>query len=212
MTTTGTAFAQVSTTMPPRIPFGCLAIALLSTAVGGCSFAFVNGPPPNYKTSPFFDCTSGNVLPILDSVVGAGLLIDTIGAGTASGAFANSSGNTSASSRAGNAIALGAGAALLAASAGYGFKKTSECREAEDDLIRRAPVAPTFTGAPRQLAPPVPYDPWVARPPVAPDSPSVVPDSPPVAPRPPAATTIAPGAPAPAPSSPSPWDGPAPAK
>ncbi len=196
--------------MPPRIPFGSLAIALLSTAVGGCSFAFVNGPPPNYKTSPFFDCTSGNVLPILDSVVAGGLLIDAVGAGTASGAFASSSANTSASARAGNAIALGAGAALLAASAGYGFKKTSECRQAEDDFIRRAPLAPTFTGAPRQLAPPVPYDPWVTRLPVAPDSPPVAPDSPSLAARPPAATTIAPGARAPAPSSP--WDGPAPAK
>jgi hypothetical protein len=186
--------------MPLRIPLARLAIAFLSTAVGGCSFAFVNGPPPNHKTSAFFDCTSSNALPIIDSVVAAGALLDAVGAGAGSSSFVNNDGTMSTSSaRTSVAIAYGAGAALLAASAGYGFKKTSECRDAEADLIRRTPVSPVFTGGPPLMAPRGPYDPWVAHPPVAPVAPPAL-----------APPTTAPGAPAPAPSSP--WDVPAPAK
>ena len=135
---------------------------------------------------------------MLDTVAATLVLLDAVDFATESG----SDGNTATGSRTGNAIVLGAGAALLAASAAYGYKKTSECREAEADLLRRTPV---FTGAPGPFAPQGPpgsqrpYDPWVARPPVAPVAPGA---SPAVAPPP--ATAPATGA--------SPWDGPAPGK
>jgi hypothetical protein len=161
--------------MPRRKLLGPLAIAALSTAFSGCSFAFVNGPPPDHRTSPFFTCTSGNGVPMLDTVAATLVLLDAVTFATESG----SDGNTTTGSRTGNAIVLGAGAALLAASAAYGYKKTSECREAEVDLVRRTPV---FTGAPGPFAPQNPqnlYDPWVAHSAATPAAPGA---SPPVAP------------------------------
>jgi hypothetical protein len=169
-------------------------LAALSTAFGGCSFAFVNGPPPNHRTSPFFSCTSGNGLPTLDAVGSTLALLDAV-------SFATSSTNdlSTTGSRRGDAIAFGVGAAVLAASAAYGYKKTSECREAQADLLRRTPV---FTGAPDPFAPRGPqvlYDPWVAHPPAAPAAA-------PAGPRVPASPAAAPA------TGSSPWDGATPAK
>jgi hypothetical protein len=196
--------------MPARRPLGPLAIAALSTALGGCSFAFVNGPPPNHRTSPFFTCTSSNGVPMLDAVAATIALLDAASFATDSG----SESSTTTGSKTGNAIVLGAGAALLAASAAYGYKKTSECREAEADLVRRTPV---FTSAPGPFAPRGPYDPWVAHP--APAAAAAAGASGAAA-APPAAGTAAPGTP-PAPSPPgakasapgsSPWDAESPGK
>jgi hypothetical protein len=178
--------------MPCRRLLGPLAIAALSTAFGGCSFAFVNGPPANHRTSPFFTCTSSNGVPMLDTVAATLVLLDAVTFATESG----SDGNTTTGSRTGNAIVLGAGAALLAASAAYGHKKTSECREAEVDLVRRTPM---FTGTPGPFAPQNPYDPWVAHSAATPAAPGA---SPALAP---------PGGVPPATGS-SPWDGASPGK
>ncbi len=176
--------------MPPRRILVPLAIAALSTAFGGCSFAFVNGPPPNHRTSAFFACTSSNGVPLLDTIAASIGLLDAVSFATSSG----SDSSTTTGSKSGNVIAAGAVTALLAASAAYGYQKTSECREAEADLLRRTPV---FTGAPSPFAPrapQAPYDPWVARP-AAP--PAVAPAAPQI-PKAPATS--------PAPDS-SPWDG-----
>ncbi|HTB60966.1 MAG TPA: hypothetical protein VLC06_24015 [Polyangia bacterium] len=147
--------------MAPRRRLGPLAIALLSTTFGGCSFAFVDGPPANHRTSPFFSCTSSNSLPVLDSVAATIALLDALSWGT--GVAADSNGF--AGSRTSNTIGFAAGAVLLGASAAYGFKKTSECRDAEGELVRRTPVAPAFTAGPFA---PASYDPWVAHPPAPP--------------------------------------------
>ena len=184
--------------MPPRRVLGPLVLAALSTAFGGCSFAFVNGPPPNHKTAAFFGCTSGNGVPLLDTAAAAIGLIDAL-------SFATGSTNdlSTTGSRKGDAIAFGAGAAVLAASAAYGFKKTSECREAQADLVRRTPV---FTGAPGPFAPQapqVPYDPWVAHPSRPPAAGAAGPQPPPQAP---AAPATVPGADS------SPWQAPTPGK
>ena len=104
---------------------------------------------------------------MLDTVAATIGLLDAVSFATDSG----SEGSTTTGSKMGNVIALGAGAALLAASASYGYKKTSECREAEADLVRRTPV---FTGASGPFAPQGsqgPYDPWVAHGPFAPGAP-----------------------------------------
>jgi hypothetical protein len=187
--------------MPRRKRFGPLAIATLATAFGGCSFAFVNGPPPNHRTSPFFTCTSGNGAPILDTVAATIGLIDA--ASFAADGLSDSS--TTTGSKTANMIVLGGGAALLAASAAYGYKKTSECRAAEADLLRRTPVytapSPFAPHAPQgpQAPPQVPYDPWVAHPAAVPVTPGASPGVEP------------PGAAPPAPGS-SPWDAPSPGK
>ena len=185
--------------MPPRRVLGPLAIAALSTAFGGCSFAFVNGPPPNHRTSAFFGCTSSNGVPMLDTIAATLGLLDAVSYATGSG----SDSNTATGSRRDNAIAFGAVTAVLAASAAYGYKKTSECREAEADLVRRTPV---FTGAPGPFAPRVPqapYDPWVVHPPAPAAAAPVVA---PAAPQAPAAPATAPAAGS------SPWDGATPVK
>ncbi len=115
-----------------------LVISLLSTLFGGCSFAFVNGPPPNHRTSAFFDCTASNTIPVLDTVASTIALLDAVSFTTGS----TNDASTTTGSRKGDLIAFGAGAALLATSAAYGYKKTSECRQAEADS--RAPLdAPT---------------------------------------------------------------------
>jgi hypothetical protein len=178
--------------MLPRRVLAALAITALSTAFGGCSFAFVDGPPANHRTSAFFGCTSSNGVPMLDTIAATIGLLDAVGFATGSVSDSNSSG-----ARTGNALALGGGAAVLAASAAYGYKRTSECREAQADLSRRTPV---FTGGagpfgPRPSQGPQgpqspPYDPWVAHPLVAPTTP------------------LAPSAPATGPATDSsPWDG-----
>jgi hypothetical protein len=178
--------------MPPRRVLAPLAIAALSTAFGGCSFAFVNGPPPNHRTSPFFTCTSGNGVPALDTIAAAIVVLDAVSLATDPVVDSASS-----RSKTENDIILGAGAAVLAASAAYGYKKAAECREAQADLLRRTPV---FTGSPSPFAPRVPrgpqapYDPWVAHP------------APPAAPQAPVAPATAPA------GGSSPWDGARPAQ
>ena len=62
----GTGFAW-SRPMRRRLLFGLWGLAgLCSTA--GCSFLFVHGPPPDHERLPFFDCSSSNVLPVLDAL------------------------------------------------------------------------------------------------------------------------------------------------
>jgi hypothetical protein len=121
----------------------------------GCSLAFVNGPPPNADRLPFFDCTTSNVLPTVDLLFAGVAAIDAVG-GTA-GASALSE------SRA-DLIGFAVEGAVFAASAIYGYGKTSECKKAQAELFKRTPLTPTFSPgfAP---PPPVPYDPWVAPPP-----------------------------------------------
>jgi hypothetical protein len=169
--------------MPLSNVLGKALLTLLATTLGGCSFLFVHGPPADHKTLPYFDCSTSNVLPTLDILAGAVTAIDAVGAGAGSSAFSTTG---SSSTRADVAIFAGE-TALFAASAIYGYKKTSECRDAETDLLRRSyGRPPSFgvtapPGASPPLGPSVPYDPWVA-------------------PRP------APGGPPPAPPPASDWD------
>jgi hypothetical protein len=173
--------------MPPQNRLALVATLILTSATGGCSFAFVNGPPPNHKQLSFFGCTSSNSIPTLDLAAGALSLVDAVAAGTGgSGSSATGSGKA-------DLITFAAGAALLGASAAYGYKKTAECRDAEAQLVLRTPPAPTLAPSPF-YAPPVPYDPWVPHPAVAP------------APTPPPSA-----APPPSPGV-SPWNGGSPAK
>jgi hypothetical protein len=165
--------------MPPKNRTALCATLILMSATGGCSFAFVSGPPPNHKQLNFFGCTSSNTVPTLDLVGGALFLIDGVAAAT--GGSASGSGSTATGSTKGDVITFAAGAALLGASAAYGYKKTAECRDAEADLVRRTPPTPTLAPV-RYLPPPVPYDPWLPHPavvPVAPTPPAPAPAAPP---------------------------------
>ncbi|HVY41304.1 MAG TPA: hypothetical protein VHM31_25385 [Polyangia bacterium] len=130
-----------------------------------CSFLFVHGPPPDHERLAFFDCSSSNVLPVLDAVYAGAAAADAVVAGFGSRAL-----STTSSART-DAFLLAGEAAIVGASAVYGFRKTSDCRKAQAAMLKRAatqPVGgPTF-GAPAApaFAPPgaPPVDPWTGRP------------------------------------------------
>jgi hypothetical protein len=167
--------------MPTRTPFRAVAplalcTVLLSVSGSGCSFVFVDGPPTMHKQLPYFECTSSNALPTVDLVLGA---VIGIGAGAE---LAASSGSTySSGNNTGAAVAIGE-AALFAASAIYGYQKTSSCREAKADLMLRLPRNPGYGPGFGPYAPPPPaVDPWVTPPTGA----FAAPPPPPAAPAPP---------------------------
>ena len=180
-----------------------LALCILFLAGGNqaCSFAFVDGPPKTHRQLNYFTCTSSNVLPTIDVVLGAITAVETVGlfsARTSLGA------NTELTAIAAVAAAE---AALFTASAISGYGKTSDCREATDELqvrLSRMPPAPGFYSGPQGAfphQPPPPYDPWISpRPgsfgasPSAPPPPSAgAPASTPKSNPPPAPESEAPG-------------------
>lgn len=89
-------------------------IAVVPLATSACGFAFTSGPPPSHQQMARFTCTESDAGPILD-VVTAGL----------QGVVAVLADDTR-----GATMSLGYGA-LYAASAYTGFKKTSDCRDAQ---------------------------------------------------------------------------------
>ena len=89
----------------------------------GCSLIFVERPPAKHVESAHLTCTTGQALPILDTVF-AGLEV----ARTVYAATADQSVYDKFPISRGADIALGVGfAALFAASAGYGYVHTSMC-------------------------------------------------------------------------------------
>ncbi len=134
-------------------------LLLALTSLAGCSFAFVHGPPPNHEKLSYFDCSSSNILPVLDALYAGVAVADTVAASVRA-----ESPSSPASAKA-EAAAFAAEAALVGASAIYGFTKTSECRKAQGLLLNRAAAGadmPTFAPAPR--VPAAPIDPWTGRP------------------------------------------------
>ena len=126
----------------------------LVCALSGCSFAFVHGPPANHRQMPFFDCTTSNVLPALDGLLGLVTAGETIDSATSPSSTLSTSPKT--------AIAIvAAEAVLFAASAAYGFKKTSDCRDAQNAMLLRMPPP---RADPYTAPPPPPIDPWTGQP------------------------------------------------
>ncbi len=160
----GTGFAW-SRPMRRRLLFGLWGLAgLCSTA--GCSFLFVHGPPPDHERLPFFDCSSSNVLPVLDALYAGLAATEAVAAGEGSRTF-----STTSSRRRRDAWVLAGEAALVGASAVYGFSKTSDCRKAQAAMLKRAATqpagGPTFGPSPTPtFAPPgaPAVDPWTGRP------------------------------------------------
>jgi hypothetical protein len=156
-----------------------VATLILTSGAGGCSFALVNGPPPNHRQLSFFGCTSSNTIPMVDLGISALSVVDA-----ALSAAGSSSSGLSTGSNKGDLVTFAASAALFGASAAYGYKRTAECRDAEALLVKRTPPAPMLAPTP-YLPPPVPLDPWVPHPDVIPVAPPPGP-APPVARPPPA--------------------------
>ena len=157
-----------------RPSVGVTVVALAALSAGGCSWAFVNGPPPDHQHLPYIDCTSSNALPTLDVIISA------IGALDAVGMLADGTGGSSASANKAQIGLLVGEAAAFGTSAFYGYRKTAACRAAETEALTRAGMQ---VGFPLPAAPVTrpPYDPWIAH---APSPPRAW--EPPPAPKPPA--------------------------
>jgi hypothetical protein len=135
---------------------------LLSTVLSGCSFLFVDGPPSSHKQLPYFECSSGKGWPTVDLVYGGLVGIESIALFSASSDFSSSSSDVKSMA----AVAAGE-AVLFIASAVYGYGKTSDCREAKDELMKRLyrqQMGPGFGPGPGYAPYPPQPDPWATPP------------------------------------------------
>lgn len=96
----------------------------------GCSFLFVNGPPAHHEQMRYFDCSSSNVIPVLD-VIWAGL--NGLGAANAFSKDEDEMENRN------TVIAVGfMWLAVSGASAIYGFTTVADCKGAKEKLMLRS--------------------------------------------------------------------------
>jgi len=101
----------------------------LALTLGGCSIAFTHGPPPGHEKLPEFNCTTSNVGPVLDLVVGTVVLINVVAAVTEQNDYET----LNAPAVAGGFV----GAAVFGSLAVVGFDKTAKCRSAKQQLAAR---------------------------------------------------------------------------
>lgn len=124
-----------------RGPLRILRLVTLASFCGGCSFVFVDGPPPKHEKAPpqrSVDCTTGPAAPVLDTIFG------TNAAGAAVLALATE--GSSDKVRAGSSLA----AAAFITSAVYGYINTSACREAKEERLIRLLRGPGPGDAPER--------------------------------------------------------------
>lgn len=123
-------------------------MCLLSLAANGCSFLFVQGPPPDYREHEDVDCTVTDAAPTIDTV-----LMVTGGASTLF--LFLLSGLSDTSDPRGKIALLSIPFFFVpAGSAVYGYRTVRNCRAAKADLLARprlpsdAASASTSTPAP----------------------------------------------------------------
>jgi hypothetical protein len=127
----------------------------------GCSWVFVEAPPPQHERMNYFDCTSGRGAPILDTIFAAGNAVSAIALAAAGGDSSTQSGLMPANQNGARyaAIAIdGVAALVFLLSAQSGFDHTKECREAKLELANRSlrPNEPALPTAAPVAAPPPP--------------------------------------------------------
>jgi len=127
-------------------------IAVLTHVFSGCSYLFVTAPPDNHERLNYFDCTQGNGLPVIDTVLGGIYALASVGELSGRGA----SQSTSQTFESVGAPLVLAG--LFAASAVSGFGKTSDCRMARTKLMVRLDQMRVMQPYP----PPATPDPWLS--------------------------------------------------
>jgi len=167
--------------------------------LSGCSFAFVSGPPANYRQVPYFNCTESRVAPVLDTVWTALMALDVLALGVENDAdWAKSAGCTAgdpscpAISRHGAMMLDGALGIAGAAAMLYGYTKTGECRQAKSEVASRqqpyGPMPGSWPPPQGQPYPPqgpsYPPQPGTWPPPQQPTPTQGAPASPPVPPQP----------------------------
>lgn len=146
-----------------RVIASLCALALVS---GGCSFAFVSGPPRHHEKLPIFDCTSSNLVPILDTIF---TTLQAIRVGYALSRSDEDYEMTDQPLSRNADLTLGLiFGALGAAGMYYGYTNTSRCRVAKDELLQRMMREPT---APATWPPPAGTPPGETRPAITPAAP-----------------------------------------
>src|SRR5262245_28569493 len=133
-----------------------------SLASPGCSWILVDAPPPQHEKLPYFDCTSGNGAPIVDTILAA---VSAVGAillaveGNNMMADSNLTPAQQSSARYAAIVIDGVVALVFAASAQSGFDRTKQCREAKTELVSRSvrqlAAPPAIPGSPAAAATPV---------------------------------------------------------
>jgi hypothetical protein len=107
-------------------------VLVLALVVGGCSFVFVSGPPPQHEQLPYFSCTESRVAPILDLVFailqGANFVVAV---GSSDQRWADNFDGDPPFERTTAIPLYAAVAALAAGGAYYGFTRTAACRDAK---------------------------------------------------------------------------------
>lgn len=107
--------------------------------VAGCSFAFVNGPPPSHRQLPAFDCSTSHVAPVLDTLFTALEIANlTLAASQSDQQWANDFPNHHPPFDRTTAIPVYVAlVALGGAGMYYGYSRVGECRHAKDELDAR---------------------------------------------------------------------------
>jgi hypothetical protein len=156
-------------------------IAALAIVTSGCSFLFVSGPPANHQQVPYFDCSTSNWAPIVDTVVAALQVANVVVAAKDSDqqwhdmyCQPNDTTCNAPFSRGAAVPAYIGFAALAGASLFYGYTRVARCKSAKDELATRAAVAP-----PAGTWPPVAPAPAAPAPTTAPVTPTPAPALPP---------------------------------
>ena len=113
------------------------AVALAALGVApGCSYLFVDGPPPGHEQMQYFDCTTSRAAPIADTVFAALYGLSALAPAAESGLREDQ----------GLVIAALAGVALFeAGSAAHGFGRTSKCEAAKKQMAGRRTTQPRGT-------------------------------------------------------------------
>jgi hypothetical protein len=124
-----------------RCARGAIALTLVAQLTG-CSFLFVERPPPQVPPGVWVSCTEGKAWPIVDALVGTSLLLASVGVGTS----ATSNGTSNQASSANTALAAGVNA-LVAIGVLYssyaGFKWTNRCARQHEDAEAHGIYGPT---------------------------------------------------------------------
>ncbi len=115
-----------------RITLLC-AFFLTSTA---CGWVFVNGPPPNHESLPFFTCTQSKTWPILDVVWGGLVVLSGVSF------LAMSDEEFARNNRSSDRVTTGVVGLAWGVASGFsarsGFNKVNECRAAYAGLAQRS--------------------------------------------------------------------------
>ena len=143
----------------------------LAVSVTGCSFAFVSGPPAQYRQMPAFECTESRLVPGLDTVWTVLQTANLILSATRTDDQWNAQFNGNPPfSRSASIPIYAVLAALGGAGMYFGFSRTAECRDAKAETMSRSmqPIAPAPQGtwpppaaapAPAPVGPPTPAEP-----------------------------------------------------